>query len=403
MRTIPITLAAFLLLTGCGQDTDDEAEPKKRPVTSTEVAAPEPRVAVTHDGGVIVLDAEKGTVLLEHELEGFTRINQAGDGRHAFLSTAKGWEALDLGAWTDAHSDHGHSFVTEPRMTGTVVPADEPGHVVAHGKRTVLYDDATGTYVAFDPHDLEDGDPELTTRRVEVAHHGVAVEREDGNLIHTVGTPDGGNGVRLVTPAGNELAATNECPGVHGEAFTADQVAVFGCEDGAVIVEGRTLTKVQSPDPYGRIGNQAGSEASPVLLGDYKTEKDAELERPTRISLIDTRTAKIRLVDLPASYTFRSLGRGPDGEGLVLGTDGRLRVIDVESGKVTDAIEVTRAWREPIDWQQPRPALHVQGGTAYVTEPATKQIHLVDLVTGKVRASHQLDVVPNEITATPTG
>ncbi|HEY9565507.1 MAG TPA: hypothetical protein VIR30_17200, partial [Nocardioides sp.] len=73
------------------------------------------------------------------------------------------------------------------------------------------------------------------------------------------------------------------------------------------------------------------------------------------------------------------------------------------SGKVTGAIEVTQAWREPIQWQEPRPALHVQGSTAYVTEPATKQIHLVDLTTGKVTASHQLDVVPNEITATPTG
>src|SRR3546814_16304356 len=65
-------------------------------------------------------------------------------------------------------------------------------------------------------------------------------------------------------------------------------------------------------DSYGRIGNQAGSQASPVLLGDYKTDPDAELERPTRISLIDTRTAKIRLVDLPTSYSFRSLGRGTD-------------------------------------------------------------------------------------------
>src|SRR3546814_17670548 len=86
MRTIPITLAAFLLLAGCGQDANDEAETKKRPATSTEVAEPEPRLAVTHAGGVVVLDAEQGTVLLEHELEGFTRLNPAGAGRHALLS-----------------------------------------------------------------------------------------------------------------------------------------------------------------------------------------------------------------------------------------------------------------------------------------------------------------------------
>ncbi|GAA1096515.1 hypothetical protein GCM10009577_18150 [Streptomyces javensis] len=30
------------------------------------------------------------------------------------------------------------------------------------------------------------------------------------------------------------------------------------------------FTKADAPDDYGRIGNQAGSDASPVLLGDYK-------------------------------------------------------------------------------------------------------------------------------------
>ena len=48
------------------------------------------------------------------------------------------------------------------------------------------------------------------------------------------------------------------------------------------------ISKVDSPDGYGRIGNQAGTEASPYVLGDYKTDKDAELERPTRVSIIDT-------------------------------------------------------------------------------------------------------------------
>ena len=69
-----------------------------------------------------------------------------------------------------------------------------------------------------------------------------------------------------------------------------------------------------------------------MLLGDYKTDPDAELERPTRVSLIDTRDASLRLVDLGTSYSFRSLGRGPEGEALVLGTDGALHVLDPESG-----------------------------------------------------------------------
>ncbi|SOR77458.1 hypothetical protein SCNRRL3882_0930 [Streptomyces chartreusis NRRL 3882] len=111
---------------------------------------------------------------------------------------------------------------------------------------------------------------------------------------------------------------------------------------------------------------------SPILLGDYKTDPEAELERPTRISLIDTETAKLRLVDLGTSYSFRSLGRGPRGEALVLGTNGTLHVIDPETGKVDMKIPVVGEWQEPLDWQQPRPTLFVRDHTAYVSEPGKR-------------------------------
>ncbi len=160
---------------------------------------------------------------------------------------------------------------------------------------------------------------------------------------------------------------------------------------------------MQSPDAYGRIGNQAGSEASPVVLGDYKTDPDAELERPTRVALVDTRTAQLRLVDLPASYSFRSLGRGEDGEALVLGTDGALHVIDPETGTLERSVPVVAPWEEPLEWQQPRPTLHVLDGTAYVTEPATRQVHAVDVVTGEVWQSADVGVVPNELAGVTGG
>src|SRR5690625_7399009 len=84
------------------------------------------------------------------------------------------------------------------------------------------------------------------------------------------------------------------------------------------------------------MGNQAGSEQSPVVLADYKVDKNAELERPTRVALINTEKSTddaISLVDVDASYSFRSLGRGPNGEALVLGTDGNLRIIDPETAR----------------------------------------------------------------------
>lgn len=404
LRIIPVLLAS-LIIAACGTEggddesaADDRGEESSETSGAVEATAPEPRLAVTYDGGVLVLRASDGQVLLDEKVEGFVRASAAGDGRHVMLSTSKGFETLDLGSWSHEHGDHSHAWTGEPHLTGTVFEAEEPGHVVSHDGRTVLFDDGTGRWTAFDSHDLADGTPEADSGRTDQPHHGVAVQLGNGNLLHTVGDEETRSGVRVVTAAGNELAASDRCPGVHGEAVAGETV-VFGCEDGALIVDGRTVTKAKAPDAYGRIGNQAGSEESPILLGDYKTDPDAELERPTRVSLIDTRTGRIRLVDLGASYTFRSLARGPEGEGLVLGTDGNLRVIDVRRGKVTDTIPVSDSWREPVDWQQPRPAVDVADGTAYVTDPSTRSVHVVDLAAGEVKATHQLPQVPNELVA----
>ena len=89
-------------------------------------------------------------------------------------------------------------------------------------------------------------------------------------------------------------------------------------------------------------------------------------------------------MELPSSYTFRSLGRGPKGEALVLGTDGKLHVIDQTSGKITTSVALMASWTEPDEWQSPRPTLKVNGAIAYVSDPATKSIMSVDLTKGAV-------------------
>jgi hypothetical protein len=379
-------------------DTSTDPTPGATDAAGTEVATATPRLAVSHDGGVMVVDVASGEVVADEPMEGFVRVSPAGDGRHALVSGNLGWHALDLGSWGHEHGDHAHHYTSEPGLTGVLLEAAEAGHVVAHDGITTLFDDGTGTITVLDPDDLADGAPEVSTDSADEAHHGVAARLVDRNMLMTVGNEESRSGIRLVSPSGAVLAETDQCPGVHGEAF-AEDVAVFGCEDGAVLVDGREMTKVTSPDAYGRIGNQAGSVVSPVLLGDYKTDPDAELERPTRVALVDTRDASLRLVDLGTSYSFRSLGRGPEGEALVLGTDGAIHVVDPESGKRTDTIDVVDRWREPLDWQLPRPTLHVVDGTAYVTDPRRDRVHVVDLDRGRVTSTLDLPHTPNEIVA----
>lgn len=370
--------------------------------TKTEAAAVTPRLVLTYDGGLVVLDATTLETVETIEADGFLRVNPAGDGRHVMVSTEGGFQVLDAGTWAQPHGDHDHYWTSTPVLTETVFDADEPGHAVVHGDTLALFADGTGEVTVVDPAAVAEGEDavvrEYTTPS---AHHGVAVVRTDDTMVVSDGTEDERTGVRLLGADGTEIAATDQCPGVHGEAVAAGDVVTVGCQDGIVVVKGETVTKVQAPDAYGRIGNQAGHEASPYVLGDYKTDKDAELERPTRVTITDTAAGTLRVVDLPSSYTFRSLARGDAGEALVLGTDGQIHVIDPATATLTRSIPVIDAWEEPTEWQEARPAIHVLDGTAYVTDPATDRVLAVDVETGEVWNEATLEVTPNEITSAP--
>jgi len=381
-RGFTVLTVAALALAACGNET-------ATPSADAAPAVKEP-LAITYEGGIYVLDGESLKVAHTIALPGFNRVNPAGDDSTVVVSTASGFEMLDA---------------TTGRMTGVTYPGDKPGHVVRHGDRTILFTDGTGEVNSFDPKDLAGGKPQGRQYKTAQPHHGVAVELADGTMIVTLGTEESRSGAIAVDAGGKEVARNEQCPGVHGEAVAKGDVVALGCEDGVLLFKNGAFAKVKSDRAYSRIGNQAGSDASLVLLGDYKIEPDAELEAPEQFSLIDTTANKITVVPMPkdVSYSFRSLNRGPAGEALILGTDGKLHVVDPATAKITDSWPVVGAWTEPVEWQQPRPALFVRGGTAYVTEPATREVHKLDLATGKVVASTTLEAAPNEISGTLAG
>lgn len=391
-----------LLASACTTDTAEStaAPTTTPPPAASEVAGAEPRLALTYDGGVLVVDQQKLAVVGDFELDGFNRLSPAGDGRHVMISTAEGFRVLDTGSWSETHGDHSHHYAGSPALTDPTFAAEKPGHVVPHAGVTALFDDGTGRIEIFDPADLSSQDelPPTEAHTLPDAHHGVAVPMADGGMLVTLGDSETRSGIALLDANGDEVDRTEECPGVHGETFAAGDAVVFGCEDGMVIFRDDTFTKVQSPTEYGRIGNQAGSEHSPVVLGDYKQDPDADLERPQHVALVNTETASLRLVDLGTSYTFRSLGRGPDGEGIVLGTDGRLHIVDPATAEVVRRLPVLDPWSEPDEWQTPRPALAVHGDVAFVTDPSAEALHAVDLGSGSIRTL-PLPHVPNEIAA----
>ncbi|MFL0411903.1 zinc metallochaperone AztD [Microbacterium paludicola] len=377
-----------LLATACASTS--AAPGAAAPSQQAEEATAEGRVAVSYENGIAVLDPATLEVIDEISSEAFTRLNPFGDGRHVVVTTSQGFEVLDTAA---------------PAMTDVVFEASAAGHVVVHHGKTVLFDDGTGTTTILETDALVDGagaQPETETYEADAAHHGVSIVLEDGTLLTTVGDETSRSGAMALHPHEDhrdEAASSDECPGVHGEGTAADEAVVFGCEDGALLFKDGEFTKLTAPDEYGRMGNAYVSEASPIVVGDYKNDPDAEGYLLNALTLLDTAAETYEVVDFPdeVQFTFRDVARGTGDLAYILATDGAIHVLDPETGDIVDSHAVIEPWEGPAEWQDAHPSIKVNGDVAYVTEPASNEVHAVDLTTGEVTATVELTNAPNEI------
>jgi hypothetical protein len=378
-----LALGAVATLAACSSGTTPAAE-------STAITAG-PRVAVSYEGGLRVLDADTFETVADFDSEEYTRLNLTGDDRNVMVTTSEGFRVLDTAAGT----------TEQPQLTDTVFEAEKPGHVVRHGGKTILYADGTSDTTIFDTAALEsaDGLPETESIPGVDAHHGVSIVLEDGTFLTTVGNSNGRTGIEVRNASGAVVAKNDQCPGVHGEGTAEGEIVVFGCENGALIYDKGQITKLDAPDqPYGRTGNAYVSETSPLIVGDYKDDPDAEGSLLHAVTVIDPAAKTLDVVKLPdgAEYTWRGVARGPGDLAYIIGSDGAVHVFDPTTKTFTASYPVIDAWEGPAKYQDAHPGISIAGDTAYVTEPAGNSIHAVDLTTGNVTESKQLDVTPNE-------
>lgn len=380
------TAAAALVLSSCAS-----AAPGS-PATSAS-ATPETtgRLAVTYKSGIAVLDGKTLKVVETFPTEDFTRVNGVGDGRNVLVTTSKGFQVLDT---------------AKPALTDSVFKATNAGHVVRHADHTVLFDDGTGITTIFSTEALLNSGgklPKAETYTAAAPHHGVSIRLNDGTLLTTVGDKTGRTGAAALRQNGEtweKVSENNQCRGIHGEGAAADEAVIFGCEDGALLYHHGTFEKFTAPDKYGRMGNAYTSETSPIIVGDYKNNPDAEGYLLNAVTLIDTAKRTYKVVNLPndVRYTWRDIARGSDGLAYILSTDGSIHVLDPASGEIVKKYPVIAPWEGPGHWQDPHPAMTVKGTTGYITEPATSTVHAIDLTTGGELGSVKLSAPPNEIT-----
>jgi len=396
LATGVLTATAALLLAGCAstQPTGSGATGSSAGGSGSPPAATGPRIALTYDGGLLVLDGADLSTAADLPKDGFLRVNSAADpDGHVLLTTTEGFQVLDTGLTSGT-----------PALTDIVFPAAEAGHVTPHAGTTALFADGTGDITLFDTDAVSSSAlPPVRTVTSPQAHHGVAIQLADGRLLATIGTKDSRAGVRVLDASGSEIARSEECPAVHGEGVLKDEVVMFGCENGVLLYRDGSFVKLPAPDAYGRTGNAYVTDTSAIAVGDYRNDPDLEGYVLSSLVFVDTARQTSTVVPLPAgaSYTWRGVDRDADDNVIVLSSDGRLYRLD-QTGGVVDTWPVIDPWTGPAKWQDPHPALTVVDRTAYITEPAANRIIAFDLATGTTTASASLPHTPNEIAITGT-
>ena len=389
-----------LLLAGCANAASEEShDHDHHDVAHTEgakeVSNLERRAVLATEGGnLVTLNLTTGEVVKETKLDGFLRVNDAGDSRHVLVTNGDKFQVFDTGLDAQKHDDHYHYFESEPTLTDISYKAPKAGHVVVHDGKTALFADGDGSVTVIPTDDIAKKDAKTTRFETGAGHHGVAVPLKNDELFVTKGTEEERHTIQ-VRKGDEVLAETTDCPGSHGETTAkpneSGEVVVMGCTNGPVIYKDGAFHKVPVADEYSRSGNLAGTDTSPIVLGDYKVDKEADLERPTRVALIDTVSGTLSTVELGSSYWFRSLGRGPADEALVLTYDGNLNVIDQNTGEVTNKVPVIGEWQEKDDWQAAGPVFKVVGDWGYITDAVNKELVVVDLTSYEVTKRFKLD------------
>ncbi|NUP73694.1 MAG: PQQ-like beta-propeller repeat protein [Sinomonas sp.] len=385
------TAAAALALSSCASTAPGSSATSASATTAPATAEATGRLAITYKSGIAVLDGKTLKVIETFPTEEFTRVNGVGDGRNILVTTSKGFQVLDT---------------AKPALTDSVFKATTAGHVVRHADHTVLFDDGTGTTTIFSTDALLNSGgrlPKAETYTAPAPHHGVSIRLSDGTLLTTVGDKTGRTGAAALRQNGEaweKVSENNQCRGIHGEGAAAGEAVIFGCEDGALLYHHGTFEKFTAPDKYGRMGNAYTSETSPIIVGDYKNNPDAEGYLLNAVTLIDTAKHTYRVVNLPdgVRYTWRDVARGSDGLAYILSTDGSIHVLDPASGEIVKKYAAIAPWEGPANWQDPHPAIAVKGTTGYITEPATSTVRAIDLTTGAELGSVKLSAPPNEIT-----
>lgn len=329
--------ALTVSLSACAADSADPAATASPDgghgaVAGAEEVA-EPQLGLTSidpDGAVTHLDLLDESVTDIGEISAPSALTT--DGRYLFAQADDGVEIVDSGVWTWDHVDHFHYYRADPAVLGSVSgegrAAVATTNLSTTGGTGISFA-GSGDAVLLDTQALSKGEISERFRIEREPHEGLVVPVGSFALV-TEASAGVGTSVRGYTAEGEPTSLEEPCTDPAGT-ITTRVGAVIGCQDGALLahVDGDGLQVERIPYPAGTTAPPAESfdnrEGRPTVAG---------LAGSEGIWLLDTRARSWTLLPSPAPLVQVTAVDDEDGTLLALAQDGRVLVLDDESGAV---------------------------------------------------------------------
>lgn len=328
---------------------------------------------------VTAVDLETGAELGRFELKGPASLYATPSKRGVFAvqTDANQVAAIATGIEVDDHGDHGDLKLQPPTLVTTPLEGEHPVHFVEHDGHLAVFFDGTGAALLLDEADWLAG--KLDGREVATAapHHGVAVQVGDYVVLSEPNAADPSAlpvGIRVVDSELNPVGDLHECPDLHGEASSADTLAI-ACAKGLLLVKARAggpsveFVPYAADLPEGKATTLLGGVGMQYFLGNYGANKIVIIEPGANGSF--------RLVDLPTRRVHFAVDPQRVRFAYILTEDGNLHELDVVDGAITRSLKVTEPYSMDGAWNLPRPRLAVAGGDIAITDPLNGVVHVV--------------------------
>ncbi|MEV7757858.1 ABC transporter [Microbacterium sp. NPDC089180] len=365
----------LLVLTGCAAPAAPAPEPSADTHGAIDGAAElaEPALGLTTidaAGSVSHLDLLEETTVEIGSVRAPSSVHS--DGRYLFAADDEGVSIVDSGVWTWDHVDHFHYYRAEARVLGSVEGRGVATVATSNSSTTGgtgLFFPASGEAVLLDTEALSKGEVVERFRLERPAGGGLVVPVGSFAAVASAGE------VTLHAADGDEVGAPTPCIDPAGT-ITTRVGAVIGCRDGALLV-----TVADAGPVIERIAYPAGTTAprATVFANREGRPTVAAPAGEAGVWMLDTRERTWNLVPTAEPVVQATAVDDKDAHLLALTADGRVLVLDGETGELRAAsvplVGASLAAGNPV-------SLIADQQRAYLNGPAEGRLWELDFADG---------------------